>query len=507
MARLQDPGPDPARRLRRALSIPDAPSRLLRRARGSARNLIALLLPAGPPDFTTEGGRGTERNRRAALTSVTGIGSRLLSVGVSLVTVPILLHYLGTERFGIWLTVGAGAAWLGLMQLGLGPSLLNRLSTIDRADAKARGLVSTAWWLSIVLGAVALVPLALLYAFASWSDVFNVPPGELAVEARTLTATVWLTVAAGLPLGIPGMVLRARQEGYVANAFEVGSAAARLFILILLVRMDAGMTGLAIGLAVIAIGIGTASVALVFGARDRSLRPTRSSFNSAVARSLLEDGTAFSGLGIAALVIMYTDAIVITRVLGPEFVPRYAVPFSLLTLFLGLELTILDALWPAYSESAARGDKNWLRATHRRLTRLLTFGALLFGVLLVTIGPTALTLWAGPEVVPTTSVLLIFAAIAVVQAYEIPQGRILLALGHFRRYTLLGLLNAGINLILSIVLAQTLGIAGVALGTLVAYLIIGPFLLVWARRRLGALQDQPRHVSTVTETVAPKALT
>jgi O-antigen/teichoic acid export membrane protein len=448
-----------------------------------------LLLPAGQPDFTTETGRGNERNRRAALTSVAGIGSRVLSVAVSLITIPILLHYLGIQRFGIWLTVSAGATWLGLLQLGLGPSLLNRLSAIGRTDDRAQRLVSTAWWLSILLGAAGLLPLVLLYAFASWSQIFNVAPGELATEARTLTATVWLTVAAGLPLSIPAMVLRARQEGYLANIFDVAATAARLLVLLVLVRIDAGMTGLAVGFAVMGIGIGVAAAALVFGIRNPGLRPSRTLFDRSQARSLLGEGVAFTGLGIAALVIMSADAIVITQVLGPAAVPPYAVPFSILTLFFGFELAMLDAVWPAYSESAARGDTGWLQSTHRALTRTLLLGSLIFGVLLVVVGPGALMLWAGPEIVPPMAVLVVFAIIAIVQAYEIPLGRILLALGHVRRYTLLGFLNAAVNLPVSIVLAPRIGITGVAIGTLAGYLVSGPFLLVWARRRLSQLKD------------------
>lgn len=462
---------------------------MVRRAQSSAGSLVGLLLPAGQPDFTTEAGRGNERNRRAALTSVAGIGSRVLSVAVSLITIPILLHYLGIQRFGIWLTVSAGATWLGLLQLGLGPSLLNRLSGIGRTDGQAQRLVSTAWWLSILLGVVGLLPLVLLYELASWSLIFNVAPGDLAIDARTLTATVWLTVAAGLPLSIPAIVLRARQEGYLANAFEVAATLARPVVLLVLVRIDTGMTGLAIGFAVMGIGIGVAAAVLVFGVRNPALRPARTSLDRSLARSLLSEGVAFTGLGIAALVIMSADAIVITQVLGPAAVPPYAVPFSILTLFFGLELSMLDAVWPAYSESAARGDTNWLQSTHRTLTRTLTLGSLIFGVLLVVLGPAALTLWAGADVVPPTSVLVVFAIIAAVQAYEIPLGRILLSLGHVRRYTLLGFLNAAVNLPVSIVLAQRFGITGVAIGTLAGYLVSGPFLLVWARRRLSRLKD------------------
>jgi O-antigen/teichoic acid export membrane protein len=461
-------------------------SSLRRTAQMSATRLLRVVRANGSVDDSTEVARGHERTRRAALTSLTGIASRLLAAAASIITVPILLGYLGIERYGIWLTISAGAAWLGLVQFGLAPSLINRMSALDRTDSRqAARLVSTTWLLEVLLGIIALVPLAILYEFATWQDLFNVPAGPLADDARTITVVVWMGLAIGLPLNIPGAVLRARQEGYVANGLDVMATFSRLIATVVAVAADSGIAILAVVYTVSGLIGPVGGWVLVFFRRAPSLRPRADAFDSSAATSLLKTGLAFTGISIAGLVISYTDLIVITQILGPTSVPPYAIAFSLVMIFVGLEMAILDAAWPAYSESAARGDRAWLVATHRRIMRLCAMGSLTFAVLFVTLGQSVIRVWAGPEVVPPRELLFVLAALAIVQGLQLPFGRMLTALGHVRGNTVLGLANAAINLPLSIFLVHRVGITGVAIGTLVGYLVIGSLLVVQVRSAIA----------------------
>jgi len=69
---------------------------------------IKSIITAGPHDTSTAEGRSHERLRRASLTSITSIGTRALTLITPLVAIPLMLHYLGAERYGIWLTLASG---------------------------------------------------------------------------------------------------------------------------------------------------------------------------------------------------------------------------------------------------------------------------------------------------------------------------------------------------------------------------------------------------------------
>jgi O-antigen/teichoic acid export membrane protein len=428
--------------------------------------------------------RNGDRERRLLLGSATGIASRGIALGASLVTVPLLLRHLGPVDYGVWAAIMAGAAWLTLTQFGIAPSLLNRLS--GRRGAASARIGATAWWLGWALAAASITALVPLYVLIPWGAAFNLSSPETASQARDAVAAVWVGIALGIPASVPIAILRSRQQVYLANLIEIGTSMARLIALILLVAAGASMALLALG--VTAAGI-LATILGVLGLGGRTIEAARlRAFDMSEARAFLRAGMGFTGISLAALLIMYTDVIVITQALGPAAVTRYAVSFSLLSLFLGLELAVLDASWPAFTEAASNGDFLWLRSTFRRLLWGLTAAAAGFAIVIIATGAELIDLWAGPAAAPPGGLLGVLALIAIVQAYELPHGRLMVAVGRIRLYTAIGLVNAGVNLVLSIVFVRSLGVTGVAIATLIGYLLTAPVLVFFARRILAQSQ-------------------
>ncbi|MGC1782963.1 MAG: hypothetical protein WA708_10630, partial [Acidobacteriaceae bacterium] len=72
--------------------------------------------------------RAGERHRRAALTGITSTIAHLARMGVALVTVPLTLHYLGAERFGLWMTISSVLAMASFADFGIGNGVLNTVA-------------------------------------------------------------------------------------------------------------------------------------------------------------------------------------------------------------------------------------------------------------------------------------------------------------------------------------------------------------------------------------------
>src|SRR5436190_24204717 len=84
-------------------------------------------------DASTAEGRSMERYRRAALATFAAFGARGIQILTSIVTVPLTLHYLGLERYGMWMTISSTIAMFTFADLGIGNGLLNAI-----ADAHGR---------------------------------------------------------------------------------------------------------------------------------------------------------------------------------------------------------------------------------------------------------------------------------------------------------------------------------------------------------------------------------
>ena len=73
------------------------------------------------------------RERQAWRTSRASVVARILSYAIRLAVIPLSLHLLGAERYGLWLTVGSLIAWMGVTDLGFSPGLLNALARASGA--------------------------------------------------------------------------------------------------------------------------------------------------------------------------------------------------------------------------------------------------------------------------------------------------------------------------------------------------------------------------------------
>jgi hypothetical protein len=81
-----------------------------------------------PHDTSTDEGRVAERNRRAKMTAMMSMLAKMISVATQLISVPIALHYLGPERYGMWIVLSTFVIMLGFADLGIGNGILNSVA-------------------------------------------------------------------------------------------------------------------------------------------------------------------------------------------------------------------------------------------------------------------------------------------------------------------------------------------------------------------------------------------
>src|ERR1700749_4316509 len=85
--------------------------------------------------FTKTADRGRERYRRAGITASTSFLSKALTIVISFVSVPLTVHYLGAERYGVWLTISSLLTWMALTDFGIaGNALVNVLAERSGRD-------------------------------------------------------------------------------------------------------------------------------------------------------------------------------------------------------------------------------------------------------------------------------------------------------------------------------------------------------------------------------------
>ncbi|HUP14458.1 MAG TPA: oligosaccharide flippase family protein [Acidimicrobiia bacterium] len=410
-----------------------------------------------------------------------------VGVATVLVLTPILVRHLGGVQFGIYATITSTAAWLGLAHLGLGPSVLNELSTESVLHSPRRGMaiVSSATALQLVIAGVTLLAIVATSPLISWATVFNAPDElDRIVSAATLIMLVMVVLQ--IPLSLGRTAFEAHQRGYVTQGWQLAFHLLRLTTVLITVALGGSLVVVILAMTAPALVVRIAEYIHAFRISYPELRPRRGSVSWRKGRSLVGAGADFFVLALASQVIMSTDHLVISHVIGPAAVTPYAVTSSLTQLPTIITILALQAAWPAYRE-AATTDIPWLRRTHRHMSVLGVGLAAVVGAILLFWGRDIIEWWAGPAAVPTFGLIAWMVGITIIQGVLLPRERLLIGLGRTRFNALIGAGNAAINLPVSIALAKIFGSTGVAMGTAVGYLVLGGFILVATRRRLSTL--------------------
>ena len=79
---------------------------------------VLSVLKFKPSDTSTDKGDSNERYRRVVLTAGSSFGSKAVTMLIGLISVPFTVHYLGAERYGLWMTISSTIAFLTFADLG-----------------------------------------------------------------------------------------------------------------------------------------------------------------------------------------------------------------------------------------------------------------------------------------------------------------------------------------------------------------------------------------------------
>jgi O-antigen/teichoic acid export membrane protein len=146
---------------------------------------------------------GRERYRRAGMTASTSYMAKGLTLLMGFVSVPLTVHYLGAERYGVWLTISSLLLWVALTDFGLsGYALVNVLSEAVGNDDResARHYAASAFWALVTIALIIGVVFAAAFDFIPWRAVFRVSDATSTQELGSTCALVLTLFVINLPL-------------------------------------------------------------------------------------------------------------------------------------------------------------------------------------------------------------------------------------------------------------------------------------------------------------------
>lgn len=424
-----------------------------------------------PDDHATH--RSTERYRRAAITGCTSILAKLVVLATTIISVPLTYRYLGTDRYGLWMTVTSFVLFLGFADFGVGNGLVAAVSEAHGRDDEelAHRQVSCAFFLLCAIGFGILLIFAAIYPFTPWAKLYGTSTPLAAHEAGPATAVLILCTALSMPLGTVLRVQLGYQQGFVGDLWSAAGNALALAGILAVTHLRGGLPILVLAVAGAPVLVTTLNWIVQFFRIRPWLRPRLALFQGDAAFKLAAVGGLFFLQQCFGLIYYVSDNLVIARTMGSAHVAQFALLQRIFSMGLIAQYFMVP-LWPAIGEAIARQDLVWAH----RIVRKAVFASLALGTicgLILLFSSRFLMLhWAGEDAGRIDLLRVGFAVWVVLVGYIAAMNAILNQPAVMKQH--LKLFGAGslASLALKIAFARHGSMAGVVWGTIIGFGVV-----------------------------------
>ena len=417
----------------------------------------------------------SNRKQNALKGFISSIGGSFILQLVSILVIPLYLNLTSQELYGIWLTLGAILGWIKIGDMGVGLALQRRsVEALEKDDYK---LLS-----SLIYGAVVIT---LIFGFFVSGIGFLL--SNLLIESLNIsnkfqssfleTYHVLLIVAFIRPaLGALTSVIGAKQHLAFLHIKNTSITILSIITTIILLYLDFGIASFAYGLmleAILTLLIDFSYLKIV----DDQINFFPITTTKKDIKSLISFGGPFQILKITNLVATSTDNIIIAAFLGASSVTIYVftgkLAFIIATFLIA---TIPSVLFSGITQLFEIGDIKKIKFLYFNLSDLLIRLGIVFGGCYLYVNELFISLWVGMSNFGGIDLTIMFVIWCIFHGFSTGISNIIYASGDLKGLTIISILEAILNLTLTIIFVKSFGLIGVALGTILSKLIVLTYL-------------------------------
>jgi O-antigen/teichoic acid export membrane protein len=401
-----------------------------------------------------------------------------IDIGLGLLTLPLNLAYLGTTEYGLWVLLGSLTVHLGVFDLGFSGATVRFVAQYRaRGDARAMNeIASTVFFMFAAIGAVAYLAIALV---ALNLEALFPLTGAQASTGTWVLLIIGLHVSLNFPFSVFGGITGAFQRHDVNSLASVAASITVAAVNVALLLAGYGLVTLVAGttaVRVLAYVVYRANAYRVYP--DLRVRP------SLVRKSRLREVMGYSVyvsvIDWANRLNYQLDSIVIGVFLGPAAVAVWAPAERIISSTQRLTNQVNGILFPMIVDSDAARDARRLRTILVEGTRFSLAFVVPISAALIVIADPLIRTWLGARAADVAGAVPVLQVLAVAVAVRVggATGTTLLkGTGQHRFLAFTNLATGVVNVALSAVLLQTVGLVGVAWGTLLPLAAATAFVL------------------------------
>jgi O-antigen/teichoic acid export membrane protein len=411
--------------------------------------------------------------------------SFLFTAAVAFFLSPFVVKSLGDSAYGAWVLLGSLVGYMGLLDFGVRGAVTRYIAKFyaEEDDHQASRLATSAFIIFCVSGLIAVL-LAVVLAVAV-VPAFQIPP-YLISDAKIVVVLGGATVATSLINGVFEGIIVGRQRFDYTSGITIAAESLRALLVVLVLSAGHGLVALAIIQLVIA-SMRVVAAYVIGRKLYPELRITSQNWDPGAFRLIFSFSIYTTLLAASGRIINFTDSLVISAYLPVSLLTLFAIASNLTIYARSIISGVSFTFTPLTSALQAKGEHLELQRVVLKGARFSTLVILPIIVTFILRGSSFIGLWMGPQYGPPSGAVLRILALALwAEGGHSIVVSTMFGINRHKGLVPFFLIEAIVNLGLSIWLVQRIGIIGVAWGTvaprLVMSLLGGPWYL---RRTLG----------------------
>jgi O-antigen/teichoic acid export membrane protein len=422
--------------------------------------------------------------RHVLLSSLSNYIGKFINLGIWFGLTPFILDQLGESIYGLWALVGSVVAYGFLLDFGITGAVTKYVAEYRARgeDEMAHTIIATALWTNTGMGLLVIF-ISIIFA-PFFSGIFNIASSER-------ETAIWLFLLAGIGVGItiPGAmvtaVLRGLQRFDLINLIGITATLASAGATVTVLLLGWGAIGLALVGITVTLLVQLLSTWFIYRVapelRFGWFGPSRSHL-----RTLVSYSSTLFFMNLGGYLESRSDEIVIGGFLPVSSVTPYNLARRLSTLPQTFTEQFLTLLLPMASEIHAKENTAQLRSLYIISTRVTLAMFLLMGMVLIILVKPLLTAWVGIEYASYSYLVVILVVASLIDTSTWPAGFVLQGMNRHSPLAAMTITSGVANLVISILLVQSFGLVGVALGSLLPTTVIClGFVTPYAMRVIG----------------------
>lgn len=387
---------------------------------------------------------------------------------LSIVITPLILKYLNKEEYGFYTILFQIVGYLMMLDFGLGGAIARSLASNRGSDFASQNainrIISTSFFTYSFFGVIIMI---IGIAFSpSMPHYFNMQK-ELSNAAVVITLTISIFIGLQFPLRVFSSILYAHQRQALSHSINSALSLLNSVLPVIFLYYGNGLWSF-VYTNIICSLLGIVSTFILMRKFYPYLKIRTQFFDKLLLKELFSFGFFLFLNAIAVQIVFFTDRFFIGSLVSLSAVSVYSITAKAPELCRELIFRITDNAYPAMVEITAKEGDNKLKMIHQKLLLItVCFSTIAFWIIFI-VNPWFIKLWVGDNFFAGNSILLLTLALTFIHTTLHVSASCLTGAGIVKGFSIFSIVEAIINLTLTLMLGKIYGIHGILIATIIA---------------------------------------